>query len=258
MKTEKTPSEQIKEWLDSNRNYTEGVILFQQFGKNPTLKKLLPGREYRYAEKLAYELSKLVHLQLSKMKMMPGRVIVPERTPTPPQKKSLSLSANKLLKDSIPKSIAAIIVQYSKQYKLRSILHASMKKVAPDNRADNVQKRKEISQEIANVSEKMENLHHTKTEFEKTGKLPEQTHAFDKAKTGEPAKINLDKIKRQRSNLMKSILKSKNRLDYQSPKKKETKNPMPKGPRRTDLESKIKLKEIDLASCNRIIANDPR
>ena len=257
MKTTDSPHDQINAWLDSDRNYTEGVILFQQFGRNPTLKKLFPGREYRYADKLAYELGKIAHVPPTNLKLIPGKVVIPERKPTPPAKRLLPSINLGSMQDSIPKTIAAILSKYSERYKYRSMLHANLKKVAPDNRADNVQKRKEISKEMEKVSNEMENLHQIKVNYETTGKLPETKNVFKKSGPGKPAEIDYKKVKQQRSNLMKSILKNNNRLDYQATKKGKRKNPMPEGPRRTELETNIKNKETELASCNRILANDP-
>ena len=53
---------EITNWLNSDRNYDDGVFLYQKYGKNPVLKRLFPGREKFQAEKLAYELGKLIGL----------------------------------------------------------------------------------------------------------------------------------------------------------------------------------------------------
>ncbi len=50
----------IIKWLNSERNYTDGVALYIQYGKNPHLKQILPGREKFYSRKLVYELGKLI------------------------------------------------------------------------------------------------------------------------------------------------------------------------------------------------------
>lgn len=51
---------EISNWLNSERNYADGVYLYDKYGKNPQLKRLFPDRETRYADKLAYELAKLI------------------------------------------------------------------------------------------------------------------------------------------------------------------------------------------------------
>lgn len=53
---------EITNWLNSDRNYDNGVFLYQKYGKNPVLKRLFPGREKFQAEKLAYELGKIIGL----------------------------------------------------------------------------------------------------------------------------------------------------------------------------------------------------
>ncbi len=51
---------EIRNWLNSERNYEDGVFLYDRYGRNQQLKRLFPGRKERYAEKLAYELGKLI------------------------------------------------------------------------------------------------------------------------------------------------------------------------------------------------------
>lgn len=54
----------ITKWLNSERNYTDGVALYIQYGKNPHLKQILPGREKFYSRKLVYELGKLIGITI--------------------------------------------------------------------------------------------------------------------------------------------------------------------------------------------------
>lgn len=58
---------EIANWLNSERNYEDGVYLYQKYGKNPILKRLFPGREKFHADKLAYELGKLIGLSFNQI-----------------------------------------------------------------------------------------------------------------------------------------------------------------------------------------------
>jgi hypothetical protein len=52
---------EINNWLTGNREYNEGVALFQKYGKNPKLKQFFLTKDNDYAqEKLAYELEKII------------------------------------------------------------------------------------------------------------------------------------------------------------------------------------------------------
>lgn len=51
---------EISNWLNSERIYEDGVYLYDRYGRNQQLKRLFPGRKERYADKLAYELGKLI------------------------------------------------------------------------------------------------------------------------------------------------------------------------------------------------------
>ena len=56
--------EDVKKWLDGERDYTEGVALFVKHGKNPSLKRFFLMKNNDYAkEKLVYELSKLAEVE---------------------------------------------------------------------------------------------------------------------------------------------------------------------------------------------------
>ena len=88
---------EITNWLNSDRNYDDGVFLYQKYGKNPVLKRLFPGREKFQAEKLAYELGKLIGLGFNQTleSQEPDNKQVPdsgsdETTPNPTNTQSVS------------------------------------------------------------------------------------------------------------------------------------------------------------------------
>ena len=75
---------EIRNWLNSDRNYNDGVFLYNKYGNNDSLKRIFPGREKFQAQKLAYELAKLAGFSFSDF--LKDQVIQEEVTPVSPQK----------------------------------------------------------------------------------------------------------------------------------------------------------------------------
>lgn len=71
---------EITNWLNSDRNYEDGVYLYNKYGGNEQLKRLFPGRRVRYANKLAYELGKLIGLGFGAADEKVVKLPVPEQT----------------------------------------------------------------------------------------------------------------------------------------------------------------------------------
>ncbi len=260
MKIDNQAKEQIINWLNSNRDYTEGVVLYSIYGKNNAIKKLLPGRQHRYADKLAYELGKLAGFLPGKL---PSEMMLahPNKASSLPENKiddvtTKSTSPN-ILKDSIPKVIGALITSMQKAYKKRSILHKRLKTIPPDNRSDNVKEREKISKDMEKLSDQMDHLAEMKNEYELNGTLPDPNDIFDKPKDNSPPKIDFDLARKQRLNLQKSIALDKLLLNYQGKKKLLKLNPMPKCPKRTNIENRIAKKLEKLHSLDRILKHDP-
>mgnify|MGYP001163033874 FL=1 len=75
---------EIRNWLNSDRNYNDGVFLYNKYGNNDSLKRIFPGREKFQAQKLAYELAKLAGFSFSDF--LKDQVIQEEVTPVSPKK----------------------------------------------------------------------------------------------------------------------------------------------------------------------------
>jgi hypothetical protein len=258
MQENNSAEQQIDTWLKSNRNYIEGVLLYQKYGKNHSMKKLFPGREKRYKEKLAYELGKVIGISLTKMTPIVRPIEVVEPKPELVEEMEPIPGKPQMIQDSVPKIIAAIVIKMQELYQKRSVLHAKIKKVAPDNRLENIQERKEISDAVALFSDEMDHLASFKNQYEQTGKLPEMDQVFKKPEPGKPAEVDFQQVEKQRLNLQKSIARDRILLDYQSKTKLREKNPMPNGPKRVLVEKRVKEKLSAIKELDKILANDPR
>jgi hypothetical protein len=229
--------QRIVEWLGSDQDYNLGVALFERLGKNQILKKLFPGKEVRYSRKLTYELTKLT-----------GRPLVPipvkmERELKPPISSPEDLPEEMILRDgTLPKVMGRVIREYGRQYTRRSIHHKAMRTIPPDNRPENVEARKKLVDQIEVASLRMEELYLAKRAFEKDGTLPDEATLFPgKVKEPKPL-LSQDEIQKQLANAQKSLNKDLILLTYQSLKKQAHRNPMPKGPKRAEIEKRVKEK----------------
>jgi hypothetical protein len=258
MQENSTIEKQVSTWLNSNRNYTEGVLLFQKYGKNLTMKKLFPGREKRYKDKLAYELGKIIGFTLTKR--IPLVQTIEVKDPVPELAEDMGPLPGKppMTEDSVPKIIAAIVIKMQELYQKRSVLHGKMKLIAADNRPENVLERKEFSDSMALLSDELDHLAIFKNQYDESGNIPEIQQVFGKPSPGKPAEVDFEMAEKQRLNLQKSIARDRILLDYQSKTKLREQNPMPNGPKRVLVEKRVKEKLAAIKELDKILANDPR
>jgi len=229
----------INSWFDSGQDYEQGVALFDLLGKNQSLKRLFPGREAKYRRKLTYELSKLVGKPLPPVPMVKaeGKELKPSSLPpivlpeVPPA-----------VDGSMPKVMARVIREYGKLYTSRSMDHKAIKAIPPDNRTENVAARKRLLDQMAAASLRMEELFLAKSAFEKDGTLPEEGTLFPKRVKEAEAPLDMEEIRKQLVNTQKSLNKDLRLLAYQSLKKQPHPNPMPKGPKRAEIEKRVREK----------------
>jgi len=243
----------VKEWIENGCNYDEGVALFAKLSPKSNLNGFFKG-DPRFKErpiKLKYELLKIQpsgtnsKKQISKPKMQPqvrvNRVINTNNDST--------VDVGKLENnDAYPELIQDAINLYSSLYKQRAIKYNERTALGFDNTADLVSKRKEMSDEIIDMSNKMELLWKVKDEFDRMGTIPEENVASSvESEKDVPLPNSVDELKKLKKNLQTNNSKDGNLLDYQSKAAKQRKTPMPEGPRRTKIEARIKDKIAKIA-----------
>jgi hypothetical protein len=243
-------NQEIKSWLDSDRNYPEGVRLFSLCSRNVVLKRIFPNKEVRYANKLAYELGKLIVQQPgAETKRIPNLKPSPLKpSPTPEKQESpdsIFLSTGDF---SQPKVIRRIMAEFSELYKLRSMTHNQMKRVPPDNRPENVAVRRDLVTQMARHSNRMDELFAAHKNWTETRILPDENILFLLIVNPEPdlKEDPVQELIRIRLNLMKSMNSDLNHLNYQNTRKQPVGNPMPAGPKRLQLEKRISEKQAKI------------
>lgn len=240
-------NQEIQSWIESDHNYQEGVRLFAQYSRNTVLKRIFPNKEARYANKLAYELGKLIARRPVELpKKLPNQKPSPLKS-SPERENNENFESLFLASGSPgqPKVIRRIISEFSELYKQRSIAHNQMKRLPPDNRPENVEARRGLVGQIACHSERMDELYAVHKSWTETQVLPEEHILFPATAKPEPVPQEeaVKELIRVRLNLMKSLNSDLNQLNYQSNRKQPVGNPMPGGPKRDLLEKRIKAKQ---------------
>lgn len=150
-----------------------------------------------------------------------------------------------------PDAIKAVVIEYSDLYKFRSITHKEIKQMAEDNLDETVAQREKLAKTILGVSHRLEMLWQIISDYKENGTIPTNESLpvpFDPETWGKEEKKpaieielaqDLIGLKKQKDNWRIKISKSENKLLYQSEKKLDKENPMPKGPKRLALEKKI-------------------
>lgn len=240
-------SKDIQSWLESDRDYEEGVRLFNLHSRNTVLKRIFPNKEARYANKLAYELGKIISRRpVEELKKLPNQKPSPLKPSPEPENKENFESMFLVSGDSgQPKVIRRIISEFSELYKQRSIAHNQLKRLPPDNRPENVEGRRGLVGQIARYSDRMDELYAAHKSWTETQVLPEENILFPV--TGIPEPVPQEEVGKEltriRLNLMKSLNSDLNQLSFQSIRKQPVGNPMPAGPKRDLLEKRIKAKQ---------------
>lgn len=325
---------EITNWLNSERNYADGVYLYEKYGKNPQMKRLFPGHQQRYEKKLAYELGKVIGIGFNEK---PENCTPLDNGVTPsvtsPENKGDNAQdngkenaeraeaasdqagenanraeneadraeeqtnraeneadraeeqaeraeeqANKAEEQAeraeefagkletatatigaiakgeavenaaYPPIINRIIAESSRLYNERGLLKKQQNAVPDENTPENVSRRKTLIGQIDDISVRLEVLYKAKAAYLEGGQIPDESQLFPSGITAE-SKVETDsaKLLQKRNNLRSQVTRARNMLDYQTQSKGNTPNPMPKCPKRTELEERIKEKEKEIA-----------
>jgi hypothetical protein len=232
---------EINAWLDSSREYNDGVQLFERFSSNRSLKLLFPRKEKKYATKLAYELSKLI---LKKPEQdLPSAPAKPKPSALKPvAKEDQSDESLPRIKANQPPIIRRIISEFSELYKNRSMAHGSLKGIPPDNRPENVELRRIIVEKMAGWSSRMDELNAFQEDYRIKDIIPDESLVYpvNKPEILEVSAEYLDQMKRRLANLKKSVSRDNCLLNFGKNTKQPILDEMRPGTRRTKIERNIR------------------
>lgn len=238
---------EISNWLNSERNYSDGVFLYDRYGKNPVLKRLFPGRENCHARKLAYELGKLIGIGFAEFNS--GEMIIPEKEEPETNNPVTRVRVHPLHDVAkgifYPSVIDRIKAEMSSLYNERAMLKTQQNNVPDENTDENTLKRKALIEVIEAISIRLDVLFQAKKAFLETGTLPEEKELFGKP---ESDIASPEKLEKRRKNLRSYISKARSMLDFQSEKKPKNGkvNPMPDCPKREQLVKQITAWENEI------------
>ena len=211
--------QEIESWLTSERDYTEGVKLYQKYGKNAKLKIILLTKDNDYThEKVAYELGKLVDVDIEPVKEAGGEGEIPEEKPqggVEPVKeaggegeKPIIPSAH-LKNGDYPAELAAMVLERQHLTNQKGILANSL---STFGEADNAG-RKGVMDKIGVIRERINVINEAERHFIKTGKMPEVKDLVAKfdALTS-PLPIDKAELMKLKKSLTEMRTKAKNKL----------------------------------------------
>ena len=195
----------------------------------------MSGREHRYANKLKYELCKSAGLNYQSLGADPEPASAPGSNP---------------LEGKIPPEVEQVIKEHSRLFNLRAQLHVQMAGMPENNEEETVKMRKNLSDTIEIMSARIDLLFASKEAFYTEHQLPDLTILFPEPPANPPEAVPLPddpkELKKLKKNLQTNNTKDQNQLEYQDDKKAIKPNPMPPGPKRLKLETRIKDRLIQI------------
>jgi hypothetical protein len=254
-----TKEQEISKWLNSKKpNYEEGILLYSKYSKNKfLLRHFSHGFSEKRLAKLIYVLEKEIGFNVE-----PANSIHVEVKPKRRPQGTTALQSHKTF-NKLPLIIQELIKQRGTLYRHREMWHSQLKEIPQDNKKHNKDMRKVLAAKIDHVSKRIDVLYVTLDEFNKSGKLPsedilnwkEDVPVKKKKADNLPDHTDMTplQLKNRLNNLRTYVIRDENLVNYQDRKKAAKPNPMPKGPKRTQLEKKIELRKQEIRQIEELL-----
>lgn len=260
------------DWLNSDRDFNAGITLLEESKFKPGVVAKLKRHGVNGPE--ATKRLKFLISELIKAWAMTDQEIVEdapaleiETQPEHTDQNSLSLvNAYQVLESGehqYPDTVSQLIRHYADAYKKRDILHKKIADMPEDNEETTVAARKELSDQIAALSDEMEFLYPKYAAYSEKGVIPSEEDLIqpssDESKdTSKDAaeqdysKMSKEELQKLRKSVATKIGRAKNMLEFQQESKADAPNPMPECPKRVKYQTKIdnlseELKKIEYA-----------
>ena len=243
--------EKVNKWLEQGCDYNEGVSLLASFPNNKQLVKVISGRPHRYTDKLRYELLKCASANSEATSLETIKLAGSTHQPINPSTiqpfnnsttQQLNPSTHQPTKQ-LPLEVEHVIKLHADAYKTRAILHDAMAGLPSGNTKELVLKRKAHSDQIADCSLVIDIMFKAKEDYYTNGTIPDikrLTELYTKNNDVPVLPDNIEDLKEMKKKVQSLISKDQFFLDYQQPNKGKNLNPMPKGPKRTKIELRLK------------------
>lgn len=269
----KQKREEAINWLNSkSRAFTEGVAILEESGYKPGVVRRLktigetPVNREHLVENIRQYLRHLgqeVEDTDADMGVINGeepQVLESEND----GQDSLITLADKIEageKEDFDAKCGELLITYAKAFRQREQCHRMLLEVPEDNTEENVAKRKEISDDIDRLTDKLERIYPLIKNYIDNGVVPsyEETNEADEENTTDDKTADLDaltkdELKRMLKSAKTKILRKTNMLLYQQETKAEQENPLPECPKRTKYETAIAELQKDVEQLEYAIA----
>lgn len=239
-------------WWYNGRDYREGILLLSRYSKKRMLINTLikNGKEKFQAnhDKLQYELPKAVQLNYKEMPS-PGAAVMKKPGNKIPEKKELRIHGSGYKKSDNNEAVKIRSIRHlrSELYTKRSLLHKQLRKSGDENTPTKMEQRASLLSEIKEISAKMDYYWEFLDHYEKTGRILKEEKPPAETSKSDSSEKSVDEIKKDKKNLQSNNTKDRNQLLYQQKNKAKNPNPMPEGPKRIKIETRIsrRLKQIN-------------
>ena len=246
--------EKVKQWLEAGCDYDEGVNLLASCPAHKQMAKIIAGRPLRYTEKLRYELLKAAGLNND----LPIHKAIPTNDSAiqdhQPESNNVLKNTKTLSQDQLTPEVERAIKLHADAYKTRAILHSAMAELPSENTEGMIKKRKEFSDQIADCSQVIDSMYKAKEEYYVNGIIPDiKALTAKNTQSSNPPDLpdDLQDLKDLKKQIQSLLSKDQHMLDYQQNKKGNNLNPMPKGPKRTKIELRMKSRTEALETIER-------
>ena len=269
----KQKREEAINWLNSkNRAFEEGVAILEESGYKPGVVRRLKtigetpvNREHlvenirQYLRHLGQEIED-TDADMGVINGEEPQVLESEND----GQDSLITLADKIEageKEDFDAKCGELLITYAKAFRQREQCHRMLLEVPEDNTEENVAKRKEISDDIDRLTDKLERIYPLIKNYIDNGVVPsyEETNEADEEittddKTADLDALTKDELKRMLKSAKTKILRKTNMLLYQQETKAEQENPLPECPKRTKYETAIAELQKDVEQLEYAIA----
>lgn len=203
-------NEEINSWLDSEREYNRGLVLYERFGISSNLKRIL--RKAGYSKKnlatLVYELGKLSKIpapRISQPKANPAEIHqVKEVIPADQHVAFVPKVEYSGLRPNTPE-VDALVQHVKNLQKVGSSIHSTLEYLSSD------EQRAESAEKIRDIYDEVDDIYNRLRIYDKSGSLPPAGIKQVKKEKKPASQMDVQELMRRQATLRSLISKAKKR-----------------------------------------------